>query len=151
VTGGVLAIEVSLAGCVSRSPTQVVRRWRGDPRSFVPNAWVKVTPDDQVIVRIDAVEMGQGVITSHVALVAEELEVDPTRVQVEFAPAARVYDNTQLGFQVTGGSTSVAVAWKRLRHAGAAAREMLRRAAARRWGVALEECSASGGAIAHQA
>src|SRR6185369_2541191 len=56
----------------------------------------------------------------------------------------------QLGLQSTGGSTSVRSSYDPLRRAGAAAREMLRRAAAKRWGVPLEECQAKDGAVEHQ-
>ena len=41
-------------------------------------------------------------------LIAEELDVELTQVQVEHAPADdKRFANPLLGFQVTGGSTSV--------------------------------------------
>ena len=49
----------------------------------------------------------------------------------------------------TGGSTSVRAFMQPLRQAGAAAREMLKLAAAKRWGVPVAECHAAGGRVVH--
>jgi isoquinoline 1-oxidoreductase beta subunit len=47
------------------------------------------------------------------ALIAEELEVGLDQVHIEHAPADdKRYLNPMLGFQVTGGSTSVPGNWK---------------------------------------
>jgi len=70
--------------------------------------------------------MGQGTYTSMPMLIAEELEVDLGRVSLEAAPPDdKLYANPLLGFQVTGGSTSVMGMSEPLRRAGAAARVML--------------------------
>ena len=61
------------------------------------------------------------------------------------------YPNPMLGFQVTGGSTSVPGNWKPLREAGAAARVLLVAAAAQQWGVAPDSCKAEKGAVLHPA
>jgi isoquinoline 1-oxidoreductase beta subunit len=100
-----------------------------------PNAWVRITPDNQVTILVARSEMGQGVATSMPLLVAEELEVDINKIKVEFAPPAEVYINSLLGGQLTGGSTSVRDAWEKLRKAGASARMMMVAAAASDWGV----------------
>ena len=85
--------------------------------------------------------MGQGTYTSMPMLIAEELEVDLSQVQVEHAPPDdKLYANPLLGFQVTGGSTSVRAFWKPLREAGAAARMLLVEAAAQTWGVEPASC-----------
>ena len=55
----------------------------------------------------------------------------------------------ELGLQVTGGSTSVRDAWRPMREAGAAAREMLIAAAAKRWGAAPAQCSVADGVVRH--
>ena len=56
-------------------------------------------------------------------LLAEELEVDLSKVKLEQAPADNnLYSDPLLGGQVTGGSTSVRGAWEPLRQAGAKAR-----------------------------
>jgi len=116
---------------------------------FAPNPWVRVARDGTVTVIIDRSEMGQGVVTSLAMLVAEELEVALDSVRAEFAPADPAYKNPGLGEQATGGSTSIRGAWKPLREAGAAAREMLIAAAAAAWNVARKECRAARGAVVH--
>jgi xanthine dehydrogenase molybdopterin-binding subunit B len=65
---------------------------------FVPNAFIRVGADGQVVLTMPYVEMGQGTYTSIPMLIAEELEVDLTRVRLEHAPP----------FQAGVGS----VAWK---------------------------------------
>ena len=86
------------------------------------------------------------------ALIAEELEVGLEQVHIEHAPADdKRYPNPMLGFQVTGGSTSVPGNWKPLREAGAAARVLLVAAAAQQWGVAPDSCKAEKGAVLHPA
>lgn len=87
-------------------------------------------------------------MTSHAMLIAEELEVDPRRIEIEHARADRAYDNpdADLGFQITGGSSSVRTSWKPLRQAGAAARSLPRSAAAATWAVPRSECVARDGA-----
>lgn len=117
--------------------------------AFVPDAWIRIGRDGTATVIIDRSEMGQGVTTSLAMLVAEELEIDLEHVHTEFAPADPAYSNPRLGEQMTGGSTSVRAAWKPLRQAGAAAREMLISAAARTWGVKKTACRAEHGRVLH--
>lgn len=81
-------------------------------------------------------EMGQGIYTALAMLIAEELEVDLAQVQVEHAPADQArFANPLLGFQVTGGSTSVQTFFTPLRQTGATARALLVAAAAGQWQV----------------
>ena len=115
------------------------------------NAWLRIAPDDIITVTVAHSEMGQGVYTSLPMLVAEELEVDWTKVRAEFAPADQVYRNRLFGIQATGGSTSIRSSFDHLRQAGATAREMLRRAAAEAWGVPVEACRAQAGRVVHEA
>jgi isoquinoline 1-oxidoreductase beta subunit len=116
---------------------------------FAPNPWVRIAADGTVTVVVDRSEMGQGVVTSLATLVAEELELELEAVRTEFAPADPIYTNPELGGQMTGGSTSIRAAWKPLREAAAAAREMLRAAAARRWDAKREDCRCERGAVVH--
>src|SRR5262245_11356460 len=112
-----------------------------------PNAWVRITPDNQVTILVARSEMGQAVATSMPMLVAEELEVDVNKVKVDFAPPGEAYINSLLGGQLTGGSTSVRDGWEKLRKAGASARMMLVAAAAQQWGVDASQCKAENGVI----
>ena len=103
--------------------------------SFAPNAFLRITPDNRVTVVCGSSEMGQGVLTAIPMLVAEELDADWKLVGVEQAPSDTAYNNPIFGMQATGGSTTIRAFYTPMRQAGAAAREMLVHAAARRWGV----------------
>jgi isoquinoline 1-oxidoreductase beta subunit len=108
------------------------------------DAWVRITPDNRVTLILGKSEMGQGVYTSLPMILAEELCVDWKEVQVEQAPTnPKIYD---LG---TGGSGSVNGSWLPLRQAGAAAREMLIAAAAKKWQVTPDTCKAKNGYVVH--
>jgi isoquinoline 1-oxidoreductase beta subunit len=112
------------------------------------NAFVKIDASGRVTLFLPYVEMGQGAYTSQVQILAEELEVDPADVKFEAAPADEaLYANPLLGGQITGGSASLRGSWITLRQAGAAAREMLIDAAARRWKVPASDCHAANGQV----
>ncbi|RZI85330.1 MAG: xanthine dehydrogenase family protein molybdopterin-binding subunit [Rubrivivax sp.] len=143
------------------------------------NGWVKIAPDGQVTVAIARSEMGQGVMTSLPMLLVEELDARWEDVLVEQAPVAQLYANTALGLnvlpfsgdddslvarvarggmqrlgytlslQITGGSSSIRDAWEPLRLAGATARAMLIRAAAKRWGIDAAGCRTEAGHVVH--
>jgi isoquinoline 1-oxidoreductase beta subunit len=73
-------------------------------------------------------------------------------VVLEHAPADdKRYINPALGFQVTGGSTTIRAAWMPMRQAGAAARMLLVQAAAAAWQVDPSACRAQQGAVVHAA
>ena len=120
------------------------------PPAFAPNAFVRVGTDNVVTVIMPQAEMGQGISTALPMMVAEELEVGLDQVRVEPAPGDdRVYANPGLGFQVTGGSTSVRAFYEPMRQAGAAARSMLVAAAAGSWGVDPASCRGENGTVIH--
>jgi isoquinoline 1-oxidoreductase subunit beta len=111
---------------------------------------VRIRPDDSITLVMPQVEMGQGTYTSMPMLIAEELEVDLSKVSLEAAPPNdKLYANPLIGFQVTGGSTSVMAMWEPLRRAGAAARVMLIAAAAVQWNVDPASCRAKKGDVEH--
>ena len=118
---------------------------------LAPNAFVRVARDGAVTVVVGYSEMGQGILTALPMLVAEELEVDPTTVRFEQAPASAEYNNPMFGAQGTGGSTTVRACWEPMRKAGAAAREMLMGAAAQQWNVPRAELTAENGTVRHAA
>jgi isoquinoline 1-oxidoreductase beta subunit len=108
-----------------------------------PNAWVHIADDNTITLLTARSEMGQGVYTSMPMLIAEELNVSLSQVQVAVAPPDAVYVNSLLGAQITGGSTSVRDGWEKLRVAGAQVREMLVTAAAARWNVDRDQLRAA--------
>ncbi len=136
------------------------------------NAWVKITPDGQVVIAVPRAEMGQGVQTGLAMLVAEELEVDLDTVSIEhpdldgkyanafimteglpqFAPLIWLVERVTafLPLIATGGSTSIRDGWENMRRVGASARAMLVEAAAERWGVEASECVARSGRVVNR-
>ncbi len=115
------------------------------------NAWVVIRPDDTVVIRIARSEMGQGTLTGLAQLVAEELECDWSKVTTEYPTPGenlarkRVWKNFS-----TGGSRGIRESNQYVREGGAAARDMLIRAAAAGWGVEPAECSAANSVITHK-
>jgi len=120
------------------------------PRSFVPNAFIRIDTRGRVTLVMNQVEMGQGTYTSMPMLLAEELEVGLDQVQLEHAPPDdKLYANPFFGDQETGGSSSVRGFYEPLRRAGATARTMLVAAAAQRWDVDPASCRAKRGVVTH--
>ena len=115
-------------------------------RSFSPNAYLRITPDDKITVVVARSEMGQGVRTALPMILAEELEADWKQIEIEQAGAS-----TFFGDQTTGGSASIRTCWDPMRKAGATAREMLLSAAALTWNVPRSACAAQTGGVTHPA
>ena len=108
--------------------------------------YIKITPDNVIKIYNPNPEFGQNVMTSLPMIVAEELDADWKQVMVEMGP----HDSVKLGPQFTGGSNSVRMYWKPLREAGAAARDMLKAAAAQTWSVPIEEVTTKAGMLYHE-
>jgi isoquinoline 1-oxidoreductase beta subunit len=144
-----------------------------DPGESLFGAWIKIGTDGHVTVAVPQCEEGQGVYTAMPQIVADELGADWKLVGVEPAPLNPLYANAlaaetlfaaafgplpegmrtghvrRTGLMLTGGSTSIRNFEAELRRAGAAARVLLCKAAARRWKVDWEACAAAGGVVAH--
>lgn len=108
--------------------------------------YIKITPDNIIKILNPNPEFGQNVMTSLPMIVAEELDADWQKVIVEMGP----HDSVKLGPQFTGGSNSVRMYWKPLREAGAAARHMLKEAAAKAWSVPVDEITTKAGLLFHE-
>jgi len=120
--------------------------------SFDANAFVRIGSDNRVTVIIKHLEMGQGTYTGLATLVAEELDATWSQIHVEGAPAnAKLYNNLFWGnLQGTGGSTAIANSFEQMRKAGAAARQMLVNAAAKKWAVPAAEIRVRDGVLRHE-
>lgn len=120
----------------------------GAPASaaFEPNAYVRITSDNVITLWVTRSEMGQGVRTNLPAALAEELDVDLSKVQLEQAMPGPRFKGIRLR---TSGSGSSSGTFMALRIAGATAREMLISAAAERWGVDRATCRAQLGRVLH--
>lgn len=126
----------------------------GETKPTEFNAWVSIAADDTVTIMCPAAEMGQGVYTSLPLILAEELDADWSKVQVEFAPAnPKVYGNNHRlfkGAQITAASVSVPGYFTPLRMAGAQARRVLLDAASAAWGAKVSELTTDNGVISHK-
>jgi isoquinoline 1-oxidoreductase beta subunit len=103
------------------------------------DAWVHIKPDGSAELVLARSEMGQGVYTSLPMLLAEEADLDWSRVSIVQSDFSRG----------TGGSGSVRSNYLPLRRAGAAVRVTMIAAAARAWGVPETECTTSKGEVLH--
>ena len=143
------------------------------PGETIYGAWLKIGADGHVAVAIPQTEHGQGVYTALPQILADELGADWRTVSVEPAPLNPLYANalgaeemlegvfaglppeltrgyaTRTTLMLTAGSTSVRSFERDLRRAGAAARVLLCKAAAVRWGVDWRTCSTANGFVTH--
>src|SRR3989454_5116675 len=110
------------------------------PQVYPPDAFVHVRPDGRIVIQVNRLEFGQGVQTSLPMLLADEMDADWSQVIAELAPAADVYKDPVFGFQVVGGSGSIAHSFQQYRELGARTRAMLVAAAAERWKVGPDQC-----------
>lgn len=110
------------------------------------NAFIQISADNIVTIFAKNPDFGQGVKTSLPLIIAEELEADWDRVKVEFP----VLDLKKHGEQTSGGSQAISENFTLLRKAGAAAKEMLIEAAAKKWACPKEECYAQKSQVIHR-
>lgn len=114
---------------------------------FVPNAYIRMTPDGLVTIIAKNPEIGQGVKTMLPMIVADELDVEWGNVRIEQAG----FDPENFPGQYAGGSSATPSNWMAMRQVGAAGRAMLIGAAAATWGVPAEQCETSPGRVHHRA
>lgn len=121
-----------------------------NPTEAQLNAWVRIAGDDSVTIVVSQAEMGQGIMTTLPAVLAEELGPDWDRVRLEMSPTAEAYRNPRLKWQFTGNSESTMSFFDLMRQVGAGAREMLVSVAADRWKVAPSSCTVDRGVVHHR-
>jgi isoquinoline 1-oxidoreductase beta subunit len=161
LVGGGAGVGLILAWALwPRSYEPNLRAGEGE---HVFNAFLRIGNDGRVIVAVPQAELGQGSWTGLAQILADELGADWRTVGVEPAPLAPAYANRLLAegeedgrfgggarrwrarqfeggaaAMLTAGSTSIRAFEKPLREAGAGARALLMKAAARRWEVEWE-------------
>jgi isoquinoline 1-oxidoreductase beta subunit len=110
------------------------------------NAWIIIDTLGKVTLVDHRAEMGQGSFQSVPQIIAEELEVELSNINVIFAQGHQ----KKYGSQITGGSSTIRGSYKNLLTLGASARELLIQAAAAKWKVPVSECYAKNGHVYHK-
>ncbi len=134
-------LTLAVLGCAKTA------RGAGDAHEI--NAWLSLEPDGTTIVRVNAVEMGQGAQTGLAQIVADELDADWSKLRVEMAPVTERYMVKDKAY-FTGGSSSIGGEinqFTAFAQAGAAARAMLIAAAAKRWNVDAAQVTTANGRV----
>ncbi len=134
---GMQIIPAPLRGAAAKFGTH-------DEQPFKPNIWLAIAESGDVTIVAHRSEMGTGSRTSLPMVVADELEADWKRVDIEQAIGDEKY-----GSQNTDGSRSIRNFYDTMRVAGASARQMLEAAAAKKWGVSAAECKAKNHHVVH--
>jgi isoquinoline 1-oxidoreductase beta subunit len=127
-------------------PVEAMTALDVDKAAWHPSVYLGIETDGTVIIVAHRSEMGTGIRSVLPTIAAEELDADWKRVRVEQAVGDAKY-----GSQNTDGSCSIRDFYDAMREAGAAARLMLERAAAAKWGVPAAECKAQNHEIVHKA
>ncbi|WP_101758203.1 molybdopterin cofactor-binding domain-containing protein [Oceanicoccus sp. KOV_DT_Chl] len=112
------------------------------------NAYLEITAGNELIFSMDKVEMGQGVINSLVAILAEEIDTDPATITVTMPVVGA--DQKNPWFRPswgTGASTSVRSSWADLRMAGATLKQRMLIAAAQQWGLKASQLRCENAAV----
>src|SRR5262245_49049220 len=112
--------------------------------------WIVIGSNGQVTLGLSQPEVGQGSYTALPQILADELDADWSRVKVRFVTGRRAYKiafRQEAPVQKEGASMSTTVLYERLRNAGAAAREVLTRAAAQTWGIDIAKCRTENGFV----
>jgi len=155
VVGGGMAIGFNLSS--SRAAVGVSgndESWVDAPATEV-TPWISITPDNVVIVRSPKPEIGNGVFTQAAMTVAEELNLDWSKVKVEYAAPLRNYlENNVYAAPADfiayfGGRSTHEDRLFATLQIGASARERLKAAAAAQWKVPVAEIDAANSILTH--
>jgi CO/xanthine dehydrogenase Mo-binding subunit len=123
----------TMAGAVPPPPTKL-------------ESWLHILPDGGVQVFTGKLEIGMGVDTALTQIVAEELDLNPSRVKFVFGDTATTTDQGGVG-----GSTSISLGSRPLRNVSAAARAALLQRASQQLGVPVNQLQVSDGVISSRA
>ncbi|MBI4194821.1 MAG: xanthine dehydrogenase family protein molybdopterin-binding subunit [Betaproteobacteria bacterium] len=104
--------------------------------------WLRINGDGTATVFPGKVEIGQGILTALVQIVAEELDIGIERIRL--APADTSYSPDE---GMTSGSRSIQEGGMALRYAASEARDLLLQRAARKLGASLEQLTVANGVI----
>jgi isoquinoline 1-oxidoreductase beta subunit len=111
------------------------------PNNFTP--FIKIEQNGVITIYNTKPEMGQGTYQSVPALIAEELEVALDAIKIVQTSGEKRFGPGQ----AAGGSSSIRGNYDAYRKIGAAAKEMLIKAASIKWGIGVESCYAENGSV----
>jgi len=113
--------------------------------------FINILDNGDVIIGNNQPEIGQGLQNTLPMLVAEEQDIEWSRVRIESMPLGIVKTadgyTWKYGPQGVGGSTGLTDNWTFMREVGATARLMLMQAASQVWNVSLEMCTTRSGTV----
>ena len=112
--------------------------------------WIAIAPNGEVTLALSQPEVGQGSYTALPQILADELDADWQRVKIRFATGKAAYKiafRQEAPAQKEGASMSTTALYGRLRTAGAAARDVLTRAAAQSWNIDVVQCHTENGFV----
>ncbi len=132
---------------VTNTTRASIKNMSADPATLALeiNPFIVIEPSGKITLINPRPDMGQGSTQAVPSLLAEELEVRLDQVTIAQSDGKGKY-----GSQTAGGSSSVRSLWTPIRKAGAAAREMLVKAASERWQVPIGECYAQDARVFHR-
>ena len=141
LTGTGLLVTWVVDGLFGRPELAAFQGRPGGPPADV-NAYLHIGADGRVTCLVGKIEMGQGVMTSLPQLVAEELNVPLSAIDIVLGDTDLCpYD------AVTGGSLSIRQFGAALRAAAAEAKAVLMQMAAERWQVPVADLTVEGGVV----
>lgn len=146
------SLPKGVAGTQAAAPAFAInpQPWVEPLEGVEVNPWVVIAPDNRIMIRVNQAEIGQGVFTSNPMMVCEELEGEWEKVTAVYADVNRHFREKKLFVRFATGSSSSVRSYREVyQHAGADARERLRTAASRSWGVPLDEVTAAKGILTH--
>jgi len=129
--GGGLIVAMHLPGCAFGGALPIDVADDG----FVPNAFLQITQNNEIIFYCPSDEMGQGIRTGLATVIGEELDVHPASMTVMSAGSHEDYNNPEYAMQLTGGSNAVRAFYLPLRQIGADTRALILQAAAQDLGI----------------
>lgn len=138
-----LSFYLSLSSNSIFSNALTISKGSPNDKAYALTSFVEIDTQGVVTLFINQQEMGQGVRTSIAQLLCEELEYPIEKVRLLQAPA----HPDKYGRQLTGGSGAMRRSWGAMRKAGAAAKEMLLQAAAKKFQVELTQLRAKNGEV----
>lgn len=142
LSGGAFILGAYYSPRVVRAVPAV--RTPADRAAFHPNVFLGIETDGTVYIIAHRSEMGNGSRTALARVLADELNADWNRVRI-----VQAVGDARYGSQDTDASRSIREFFDIMRQAGATARVMLVRAAARQWSVPVSECESGVQVVRH--